>query len=307
VITGTHYSPTDYYSFLDQNTEDLGYAKLSRNIYANGEDSSGGYLWGRFTESMELRLRAELQEQPGVFEAQYLNFVNNPALQILSTSLVQYVPHQTLIDGITDQGLVFQDPETGLQEFVIPIIAVDPAISLRSTADYTAIAVGGYTSGGKLLVNDLSVGHYSPEFTVKEVVRLVKLWKVRLVYVETVGFQRLLYDQVLKAIIAEGLRCGVLTYVPKGNKLKRIEVQLSALFNEGNVIFSERMRVSPLIMNTFDYFGRGGRDDPPDAVAVIAEKTRPRKLERITSLSTHRYPFTPTANHSFNSHFGGIY
>jgi predicted phage terminase large subunit-like protein len=301
VVTGTHYAPDDLYSFIDNNLDVMQYSRLSRNIYANGHDNSDGYLWGKFTQDMESRLRAELSEQPGVFEAQYLNLVKNPALQILSTSLVQYVSYTKLISGVSSSGVNFAHPTSGAQLQLAPILAIDPASSLRASADFTAIAVGGYVQND-LMCADMSVGHYTPEFIVKETIRLVRLWQIRRVYVETVGFQKLLYHMVVKAFKAEGIQCSVLEYLPQGNKLKRIEYRLSPLFNEGRVLFSDHLKSAYQVLNTFDYFGRGGRDDPPDALAVIAEKSRPTTANQVS-----KSIYATSQRPQFNQAYGGIY
>ena len=115
------------------------------------------------------------------------------------------------------------------------------------------------------------------EYTIQEVLRLIKVWKVRLVYCETIGFQSLLRGMILKAVVSEGLKCGILPYSPSkwGNKLKRIETRLSPYFNGGKVVFSDTIRSNPRVINTFNFFGRGGRDDPPDAFSVIEEMSKP--------------------------------
>ena len=154
------------------------------------------------------------------------------------------------------------------------------------------------------------MGHYSPEYTIQEVLRLIKEWKVRVVYCETIGFQSLLRDMILKAVVAEGLKCGILPYSPSkwGNKLKRIETRLSPYFNGGNVVFSDSIKSNPRVINTFNFFGRGGRDDPPDALAVVAEMSRPpygatggRKVYPGTA------PRGQQTTVPWNNRFGGTY
>lgn len=276
VVTGTHYDPQDYYAFIKEHTQALNFAVLNRNIYANSTDNSDGYLWGKFTEAMERELRAELSDLPGVFEAQYLNLVNNPALQVITTDFIDWVPEQELLDNRSQVGVVYKHPADGSLDSVEPIMAVDFAISLSSRADFTAIAVGGKTYQRQLAALDFSVGHYSPEKTLDEIVRLVRRWNIRRMYVETIGFQALYRDMVLKRLADESLSCGVLDYRPVGNKQKRIEAQLSSYFSTGNVVFSSHLRPMTAVMNSFSFFGRASaKDDPPDALAVVAEHSYP--------------------------------
>lgn len=308
VVTGTHYDPGDYYSFIKVNHRDLKFGVYNRNIYANGVDNSSGYLWGQFTKSIEQELRAELKDSPGVFEAQYLNLVNNPALQVLTTDYIEWVKLEELMQNRSNVGVTFKDAEGTLDSFV-PIMAVDFAISLSSRADYTAICVGGKSFQRKLVCSDFSVGHYSVEQTLQEIVRLVKLWGVKRMYVETIGFQSLYRDQILKRLADEKLSCGVIDYKPVGNKHKRIEAQLSSYFSEGQVVFSDHLKPQATVMNSFSFFGRASaKDDPPDALAVVAEHSHPpqEKASRWSN-SANRRAQSNISNLSWNSRYGGLY
>lgn len=306
VVTGTHYSPFDYYVFLEQNSQDLRFAILNRNIYKNGVDDSEGYLWSKFTEKDEMQLRAATSDTPGVFEAQYLNHVNNSKMQIITTDLVEYVSRETLLGGREEGSVFFTHPDTGTLEQFTPIISIDPAVSLRNRADYTAICVGGISTGGYLVACDFSVGHYTPEHTIDEFMRLVKLWGVRQAQCEVVGFQSLLRGMLIKRLAADSIRCGVIPYMPNkwGKKDKRIEMFLSPYFSSGNVVFSADIKKSAIVLNTFNFFGRGGRDDPPDALAVIAETSRAPNAGRH---SNRKYVGGGATSPRFNTNFGGIY
>lgn len=305
VVTGTHYDPGDYYAFIDEHKVDLRFAVLSRNIYTNMTDNSDGYMWSKFTEPMERALRAELSDLPGVFEAQYLNLVNNPALQIITTDYVEWLGEQELLENRSQQGVVFRRQDGSL-DHTEPIMAVDFAVSLSSRADYTAIAVGGKTFQRALCALDFSVGHYATERTLDEIVRLVRKWNIRRMYVETIGFQALYRDMILKRLTLENLSCGVLDYKPVGNKEKRIESHLSSYFATGNCLFNSALKQQAIVMNTFNFFGRASaKDDPPDALAVVAEHSYPptEKAGRWnrTLNDTRQVPSR------FNNTYGGLY
>lgn len=304
VVVGTSYHPNDYYAFLAMKAKELNINILERNIYKNGVDDSEGYLSRHFTKQMEDEIRAELSELPGVFEAQYMNFVKNPALQILDTSLVVQVRRERFIEGRSEGRVVFPHPIDGGTRVIRPIITVDPAISLRSQADFTAICVGGKTTKLDLVAIDFSVGHFSPDFTESEIVRLVLLWGVTLIYVEDVGFQALLRRNLIKIFKEKGIKCAVMPYTSKvvKNKLKRIEGYLSQKFSDGKVIMADEIVRNPRIMNTFDFFGRGGRDDPPDALAVMEEVSVAPITEVNSRTSRRARPMV-----SYNRKYGGIY
>lgn len=307
IVTGTHYDPNDYYAFIKANKTDLNFAVLSRNIYANGIDANEGYLWSRFTEQMERELRAELSDLPGVFEAQYLNLVNNPALQILSMDYVEWVAESDFLGNRSAAGVTFRLPDGTVDHFE-PILAIDPAVSLSSRADYTAICVGGKSFTGRLVAVDFSVGHFSTEKTLSELVAMIRKWGVSRMYVETVGFQSLLRPLIIKKFADESLSCGVLDFNPsQRNKQKRIETRLSPYFSEGKVVFSSHLQNMASVVNSINFFGRASaKDDPPDALSVVEEHSYPPKQRG----SRHnRIPLHPkvVSMHRVNRNFGGIY
>ncbi len=305
VVTGTHYDPGDYYAFVKEKKEDLNFVVFNRNIYRNGIEPSGGYLWNQFTIDMEREIRAELSDLPGVFEAQYLNLVNNPALQVLTTDYIQWVSLESMLSGRTPEAIVMRYNDGSLDAFE-PIMAVDFAVSLSSRADYTAIAVGGKTTQRKLVAADFSVGHYSVEATLTEIVRLVKLWGIKRLYAETIGFQALYRDMIIRKLQEKNLVCGVLDFKPVGNKEKRIESHLSAYFNQGNIVFGSHLKKQAIVMNTFSFFGRASaKDDPPDALAVVAQHSHPP--ESYEHKSVNRLSLIQRQSTEFNLKYGGLY
>jgi predicted phage terminase large subunit-like protein len=310
IVTGTHYEPDDYYTFLKKNAAELDIAVFLRTIYRNGVDNSAGYLWNKFTEKMERQLRTELSETPGVFEAQYLNLVLCKELQVLDTSAIQYVGSANLLQNITSDYVAFTDPHTGQSDWVKPFIALDPASTTGVRSDYSALIVGGKTYQGKIILLDASVGHYGTEKIVAEYLRLVQKWKCRRGAIETIGFQQLLRPPIIKALRDAKVECGIIDYKPYGNKLKRIEHQLSQYFTADKVLFATDLKAMGHVMNTFHFFGRSSvRDDPPDAFSVVVEHSHHPTKQHITvrkmgPASEARYA---SDQPTYNSRYGGIY
>jgi predicted phage terminase large subunit-like protein len=310
IVTGTHYEPEDYYTFLKKQAADLDIAIFIRSIYRNGVDNSAGYLWNKFTEKMERQMRAELSESPGVFEAQYLNLVLSKSLQVLDTGAIQYISADQLLQNVTSDYVSFVDPNTGQSDWVKPFIALDPASTVGVRSDYSALMVGGKTYQGKIVLLDASVGHYPTEKIVSEYVRLVKKWRCRRGAVETIGFQQLLKPLVLKALRDEQVECGLIDYKPHGNKQKRIEHQLSPYFTAENVLFSTAIKPMGHVMNTFHFFGRSSvRDDPPDAFAVVIESTHQPTKQHVTvrKLGPGSEERQLQSTQTYNARYGGIY
>lgn len=308
VVTGTHYDPQDYYASTELSAKlgKLKYNIFERNIYQNDIDHTDGYILTGFNREREKELREELSELPGVFDAQYLNKIHSAELQIISTSLFKWFPQGEFLEGKAD-GLVYFKLD-GDQTFdcVKPILTLDPAISLKSRADDTAIIVGGVSTQGRLVILDAMIGHLTPERTCEEFVRLIKKWSIKTSWVETVGFQVLLRKMLLKALDKEKLNCGVLDYMPKGNKHKRIEYHLHPYASKGKVVVSSFLKHQPRFVNPIDFFGKAtSRDDVPDAMSVVAEKSFPPELK---SLAPKRGdPFWTTRRNNYNDQYGGIF
>jgi predicted phage terminase large subunit-like protein len=307
IVAGTHYDPVDYYTFLEREYVALDYNVFERNIYNNHIDNSDGYIMTGFTAEIEKRKRAELSELPGVFDAQYLNKVFSADLQVLNTMHVNWMNEGVLLEGREDNVISFRVGGSETIDAFTPIITVDPAISLNSRADDTAIIVGGWSRHGHLVFADAIAGHFTPSRTCDEIVRLAKKWGVRLAYVESVGFQELLRRQVLAAIQKANVQCSIVSYKPQGNKHKRIEYQLATSFARGKVIMASHLKHNPRVINPIDFFGKPtARDDVPDAMAVIAEKSIPPseggKLKK-------RYPWErpEVTDNEINPKYGGYY
>lgn len=308
VVVGTHYDPKDYYSFIKTRSESLRFAVFSRSIYKNGVSPDDGYLWCQFTASMEAELRAELSEIPGLFDAQYLNLVMNKGLQVLHTSNIIWIEANELQANCSREYTSFKHPETGLIDWCVPIMAIDPASSTTTRADFSSVAVGGVTFNEDLLALDFSTGHYSVEKLTLEIVRLVVKWKIRRMYLETIGFQSLLKGPVMRALRESGVESvGVLDYKPHGNKYKRIEVALSQHFENRTILFNSAIRKDEATMNAFHFFGRASsRDDPPDALSVVKiHSFKPAPRSDILRRARAHQSFA--ADPGINKKYGGMY
>lgn len=303
VVTGTPYDPNDFYATTEKKAADLDFCVFKRNIYANGVDNLDGYTWSRFTERHEKRLRSELSEVPGVFDAQYLLCTNSSELQVINTETIEWISKEKFMNGRTPTGLVeFYDGGGGFHQ-VSPIMAVDFAISLNARADFTAIAVGGKSAGGKLVCLEMSAGHFSVDKTLAEIIRIAKFWRVKRIFVETISFQALYRRQILEFFRREGFSAAVIDYNPVGNKHKRIEAQLGTYFTNGDICITSQMKHDIPVLNTFKFFGRpSAKDDPPDALSVVAEKSFPPERKRTQDPRGRR-----STSLSINSRYGGLY
>jgi predicted phage terminase large subunit-like protein len=311
IVSGTHYNPNDYYAFLSENLSDLQYTALDRNIYRNLRNNSDGYLMSTFTEADETRLRKQLSEMPGVFEAQYLNMVNNPILQVLSSKRIQWVTSNELLSNCKKEGVSFRDTYSE-PDFVQLSFAVDPASSVGAKSDYSAIVVAGVSRNGKLVIADYAVGHYNETQLLNNLHKLILKWKLRRGWFESLSFQEIYRTNAIRYLKLKGVDCAVLGYKPTGNKLERIQLQLRPWFTNDAVLASDHLRGDTVLWNMFDFFGRGGsKDDAPDALATLLiqsagqlQPNAPRVKAKVVTLGDFK---RPPSSRRFNSFYGGIY
>ena len=86
-------------------------------------------------------------------------------------------------------------------------MTVDPAISVRAWADFTAIAVGGFAADGTLYILDLKRGRWPEHRSLEEIYAAYRaVPHIRAVGIERTGFQKL-YQRLL---IVEGEKRGLM-------------------------------------------------------------------------------------------------
>lgn len=285
IILGTRYFSWDYYSsllgediddaeeqqeFWDTEADDPLHL-FNRNIYANGVDSTDGYLWPEgFDEKMEKKLRRRLPTKR--FASQYLNthLVEDGAT--LGWHNVRFIPSSSVEmrpDGLVR--ILSADPMAPAVE-IRPMLVLDPAASTKATADWTAMAVGGKASDGSLYIIDLAWGHWTPTETIDKLMELTSYWRLGSVTVESVGgFANMKYS-IKEGFEKAGRMIHIVEYRPKGDKKERIELMLQPLLNNEQLHLAQRYSSTKEVKEEFTYFpSENVRDDIVDVVAVLHE------------------------------------
>lgn len=154
------------------------------------------------------------------------------------------------------------DVPTGL---VQNAIAIDPAISERSSADLAAIVVAGMTDGGKIVVQEAwSRRGATPREMVDEYFELAKRWKCRKHGVESVAFQAALVHLLREEMFRKNWYFEPIPITHKQRKILRVEAILHPRFAGGYIYFRDRM---PELENQLDDWPNG-KKDLPDALAM---------------------------------------
>ena len=310
VISGTRYGAVDYYdTLIDENllkdavgtgktvvNEFLGYTTLHRNIYENGRDDRDGYLWQEgFSQYQEAGLRRRLT--PRKFASQYLNQIIAEEDIILHYQFLQWMDMTELRIETNYITYNYKDAE-GLDKTlnIRPIICVDPAISIKKSADYSVVAIGGYDSDGYFNVLDTVYGRWGAPKTAEQIFLLSAKWKCSVVSIETIAYQAAMLD-IMRAQMKQYHLVALKEYKPRGEKQGRIRGWLEPLFSNQKIRLSRHLASKPEVKNEINYFGQATtKDDILDCWAQLAEVAKPT-LKKGTSNVV--LPFRGKVNRKF--------
>jgi predicted phage terminase large subunit-like protein len=275
VISGTRYAVDDYYGFLIERLEELDYVSHFRNIYANGEDASDGFLWHeRYNEHSIAMLQARLS--PRRFSSQYLNRVYEKDVSLLDLSSVTVIPHE----NIATQGkrtLITVDFRT---EEIKPIVVVDPAFSASKDGDDCAIICGAKLNDGRYVVIDASVERMEAAEVVKTVVSFCKRYNTLRMYHESNGVG-MLVPELFKGENAtvDGKRIIVNSHYEQRPKEGKIQGVLELPFALGKMVFSEKVWDNPYLHKQLKNYPAVRHDDYLDALVTLIERTVPNRTQ----------------------------
>lgn len=148
--------------------------------------------------------------------------------------------------------------------------AVDPAISGRKEADYSAIVTIGVDGSGRIFVLSADIGRYSPSQLVERIFLSYLRFHHLVIGVEAISFQELL----CRFIEDEGRRRRLFLPVKpigvRGEKRRRI-LRLSPLIERGTILFRREDR---LLIEQLIEFPASAHDDGPDALEMAVSLAR---------------------------------
>lgn len=169
----------------------------------------------------------------------------------------------------SSSGLVLEHDDT-LYEAVglskcIRFATVDPAVSEKTTADYTVMSAWALTPKRNLCLLDFERGRMEGPDMVPAMQRLRALWKLSYIGFEKVGFQM----NIIQAARRKGLPIRKLT--PDGDKIARN--YLAAAHMQGGKIWWRR-NISDINVFTGEVmsFPQAAHDDCPDTLCYAAEQ-----------------------------------
>lgn len=163
-------------------------------------------------------------------------------------------------------------------------IMLDPAISKKETADFTAIVCVLVNSKNEMYVVEVKRARMNPIETIKELFAMYERWQPEKVGIETVAYQKSLvyfieeekkrsYSPVRSMFIQE-----IKADVDKERKIKGLQPRYAI----GSVYHRENDDMTPVLEGELLRFPRGATDDVIDALASVLQMITPvhREVEK---------------------------
>ena len=231
---------------------------------------NGKPLWPSRWPIKKLEERKQFYIDSGVagkFYQEFMNQAKSPEDQIFQEEDINdnYYKGKIKFDKQSDSW--FLELDDGTKPYVNIYIGVDPASTLSSRADYSVIMVIGVTAGNDYYILEYWRKRVLPMECADEIFKIAKRYSpIRRINIETIAYQEMLRDYIMKQSKKEGLflpgiHKGIKNY---GNQKKkdRLFEGLQPMFKAGAVHLRKNMH--EFIGELLD-FPKGSHDDCIDA------------------------------------------
>ena len=146
------------------------------------------------------------------------------------------------------------------------VLTIDPAISEKQDADYTALVVTGMDSQHNIYVLDVVRGHWGPKDIINNVFATYLKWHPNIIALESIGFQRTL-KWALEEEMRQRKKWFPIEEVKNASNVTK-EFRIKALepyYRGGSVFHTEGMKDLEMELQSFP---RGKNDDMIDALSM---------------------------------------
>lgn len=160
---------------------------------------------------------------------------------------------------------VFDDAHNVLLRGVRGLLCVDPAVSQKASADYTGFSVSKMTKDNFIYIPEAKQAKLTPDGVIDEIFRLVDIWNVDTVLIETVAAQVLFASQLRKEMIKRNKHFRIVEYKPPTTTNKETRIRaLIPYYAVGQII--HRQGLNDLEAQLVE-FPRNRHDDIIDSLA----------------------------------------
>ncbi len=226
---------------------------------------------------------------PAKFYQEYMNEARSPDDQIFTAEDINASLYSGNAKSDTSSNCWYIDLADGRKEYVSLFMGVDPASSISDIADYSVIMVIGITESNDYYVVDYMRKRTLPMDCAEEIFKMYERYKRKFmrIQIETITYQEMLRDYVMRRGKSEGLFLPVVGIKNYGNKAKkdRLFEGLQPMFKAGAVHIKKSQH--ELISELLD-FPKGSHDDTIDAFWLSVQNTRNIKPRFSSEMGTER-------------------
>ena len=160
--------------------------------------------------------------------------------------------------------------------------AIDPAISLKQRADFTAIVTIGVDVLGKIYILEVKRGHYTEDQMVDELFATNELYHPLNISIETVAFQKTLQNYIMKEIKRRGKSLPLNEVLPESSESKEKRIRLlQPIYMRSDIFHSTAVANIEYLEDELLRFPKGKHDDLIDCLSYCVRASfPPRKKEK---------------------------
>lgn len=280
IIIGTRWHDDDLYGeVMDKNNpqaaefdvflrQAVTNIKLGREANGHYKIESGDVLW---PEKYSLKALSILLNEKGLYEFsnQYQNVVTDDENAVFHKSWFREY-----------------DPTDSKDRKMTRFTAIDPAISLKERADFTAIVTIGMDVLGKLYVLEVKRGHYTEDQMIEELFLTNEIYHPISICIETVAFQKTLQHYIMKEIKRRGRTLPLNEVLPESDESKEKRIRLlQPMYMRGDILHSNSVANIEYLEDELLRFPKGKNDDVIDALAYAVRASFPPKAKEKSEKS----------------------
>lgn len=303
ITTGTPYFSWDYNVHLEKEHKRLGYIYFRRSLYVDDKKSSGYTCPSRFNDKVEQEMKTEIVQARGLktWMAQYLLKIVSDENAVLKSDKVTKIDSSQL--KLVSSSVVEVRIEGETYEVRIQA-ALDPAASEATTANHSAMLIGGYLPDGDFLI----VGGFKKKLTAAKLVKECFKWwsnfNLGKATIETPPSTGNTYVELFNRFRPDRARTVIHGVKPVINKNLRIETTLEPFLGDATL---ERIYCVESI-----YKELCEEIDSIDLTAEVNDDDLLDALEQLISATPLRHKRRKPTNYykdyaEINQQYGGFY
>lgn len=257
LVIGTRWKDGDFYDWIMDRDHGIiqSYDVMIKRAYT-GELETGNNFKALWPEKFSLKELQTRQKEKGWYEfsSQYLN-----------------LPVSDEAADFKREWFKYYDVEEYRAVKMQSVMSLDPAISLKKDADYSAIGVFAIDQFTNIFVKDLARGHWKPSQIIDVIFYLYELYHPGIIVIETTAYQKALAyalnDEMRKR--NRYLPIYEKNYQEK-SKVGRIRA-LQPLYMNKKVYHRKELKLMPYFEEELTRFPRGKNDDMIDCFSIALD------------------------------------